>query len=108
MTVLEQWKQLAARENAAMRAMMGYSNFNTPKPTGRTKAETIDATERQKQIIAMVTERPGMPKAHYLAKVGCSDAQWKKAIGGLLAANLIRLKRRGDGREVTYHLWSEE
>ena len=106
MTVLEQWKQLAARENAAMRAVMGIGHrkmkeFHPPK-SGRAVAKARD--DIRKIIVKAVADNPGQRREDYLAATGLSYQQWKGAITPLLQSRSIIIRRNGIEHKATYEV----
>lgn len=106
MTVLEQWKQLAARENAAMRAGMGIGHrklkqFHPPK-SGRAVAKARD--DIREIIVKAVGDNPGLRREDYLASTGLSYQQWKGAITPLLQSRKIIIRRNGVEHKAKYEV----
>lgn len=104
MTVLEQWKQLAARENAAMRANLErrYDKPSGMRKDGAPRAKRQMGPTIKARMEAAVRSKPGLPRAEYLAAFGITENQWKGNISELLLTKRIVMVRNGRDCTVTY------
>lgn len=103
MTALEQWKQLAARENAAMRSIVGDTRAFVPHNIGKPKGGGMPLAQRQLALCRAIERNPGQPRHVYLEMTGLTFRQWKGTIGTLVVDGRVVSKRMKDGR-YSYHL----